>query len=288
MNQYTLEGVKLRDPALRWHPDRETGIRVVPARRAQDQYFPHTDGSNFISGASYEPGAVQLSLYVQGVDYKSFRENLEFIEGVISIRHKLLTLRDHYDSVAANDRVASVTLSSSVEPVMLSSKSALIQPIMGIPKMFWRSVNEHTSETPAVTNAAVSHPLGGLAGGNGAIDDMLIRVRGGAFSSLVIQDPFGGRRLNINTPLLATETLLIDPENWKAIIVSGVTADTWSMSQGRVVTGLVEPNVGYGSMFRLEAGLNTAATAFGYSVTVVGTNVTGSPTVNIRARRSYL
>lgn len=288
MNQYTLDGVKLRDPALRWHPNRETGIRVVPARRVPDQAFPGVDGSNFIPGASYNPGSIALALDVRGTDYRSFRENLELITAVIAQRHKLLDLRDHYDNNATNDRIAQVSLASSVEPVMTSNKSAIITAVMSVPKAFWRSASTYDAATPQVTNTASTHTLTGFTGGNAPIDDMLIRIRGGAFSSMTIKDPAGGRQLNINTALLATETMLIDPANWKAIIVSGTSTDTWSMNQGRNVSANVEPNVGYGSMLLIEPSLNSLATAFNYNVTVAGTNVSGSPTVTFRARRSYL
>lgn len=285
MNQYTLDGVPLKDPTLKWHPNRQTGIRIMPARRQAEQRFPHVDGLNFIAGAPYDPGAVSISLVVRGKSYKEFRENVEFINGLFSQRHKLLELREHYDATAANDRVAGVTLASSVEPVMIDRQACTMGAVFSVPGTFWRSAALQTGAVGAITSTATTHTVTPIAGGNAPIDDMLFRIRGGAFGSMTIEDPVTGSRLNINTPLTASQTLLIDPKNWNAIITTS-TADTWAVSGNTNVSGLIVPNTGYGSMFSIEPA--RVGMAFGYSVKVQGTNVVGTPTLEIRAKKSYL
>lgn len=287
-NQYSLDGVPLQDPALRWFTDKETGIRIVPARRIAEQRFPGVDGMNFIPGAPYDEGAVEVNFQVQGSDYADFRKNLEFLSALVGQRHRPIVMRDHYDANAANDRVAGVTLAASAEPRMLSAKSALMQVLFSVPGTFWRSAAPVVTTGVKITSAVQTLTLDQLAGGNAPIDDMLIRIRGGAFGSMYIEDPISGSRLNINTPLLATETLIIDPKNWNAIIVADVTTDTWSLNQGRNVSGLIVPNRGMGSMFMVEPELVAATTSFAYRVRIAGTNVTGTPTVVVRALRSYL
>lgn len=285
MNQYTLDGVPLRDPTLKWHPDTNTGIRVLPARRQAEQRFPHVDGVNFIAGAPYDAGSVAISLKVTGSTYKSFRENLEFITGLIAQRHKVLELRDHYDETPANDRVAGVTLAGSVDPVMIDRQTARVGAVFNVPGTFWRSAAASSGAIAPITNSVVTSTIIQLAGGNAPVDDMLFRIRGGAFSTVVIDNPITGDRLNINTPLAAGQTLLIDPKNWNAIITTS-TADTWAVSGNTNVSGLIVPNRGYGSMFSVEPG--RVGMAFAYSVKVQGTNVVGTPTLEIQAKKSYL
>lgn len=285
MNQYTLDGVPLKDPTLKWHATRETGIRILPARRQAEQRFPSVDGINFIAGAPYDPGSVSISLQVRGKTYKEFRENVEFINGLMSQRHRVLELREHYDEVAANDRVAGVTLAASVEPYMIDRQACVMGAIFSVPASFWRSAALQTGIVGAITNASTAHTMTPLAGGNAPVDDMLFRIRGGTFGSMVIEDPVTGRRLNIDTPLAAGETLLIDPKNWNASITT-LTTDTWAVGGGRNVSGLIVPNHGYGSMFIVEPA--RVGMAFAYSVRVWGTNVVGTPTLEIRAKKSYL
>lgn len=289
MNQYTLDGVKLKDPQLRWFTDRETGIRIVPARRNPDHRFPGLDGVGFSKQTPYDPGAVSINLEVHGDTYKEFRLNLEFIQGLLTQRNKLMELREHYSSSSADDRVALVTLASSVEPEMITRQSAIVQALFNVPKVFWRSVSAFTSETGAVNADGGTHTLSELSGGNAPIDDMVIRIRGGSFSSMRIEDPSTGRELRISTQLLATETLLINPRVWQARIINGTESNTWSLdSGGRDVTSLVIPNRGYGSMFSLEPILDAANERFDYKVKASATNVAGFPRIEFLAKRSYL
>lgn len=288
MNQYTLDGVPLRDPALKWFADRETGIRIIPARRTPSQQFPNVDGDIFIPSTPYDPGAVAVNLQVQGSSPEDFRANLEFITGLITQRSKLMVLTEHYVK-NENSRQAEVTLATSVEPIMLSKQSALVGATFSVPGVFWRSAALVTDTVAqAVTSSAQTVELEGFKGGNAPITDALFRIRVGAFSTLTIEDAVTGSGFTVNTPLLASETLLVDPVTWKAVIVTGNTVDTWSLNQGRNISGLVVPNHGYGSMVTLEPGLDAATRSFAYRVRVSGTNVSGAPKIEYRAKRSYL
>lgn len=287
MNQYTLDGVPLKDPELRWFTDRETGIRIVPARRQAEQRYPHVDGVNFIPAAPYDPGQVAIQLQVTGKNYLEFRENLEFIVGVMTQRNKLLELRDHYEGAnPSSDRVAMVTLSASSEPVMIDRQSALVSVLFSVPGTFWRSAEEITGISPEITNTGL-HGYSIITGGNAPIDDFILRVRG-AFSSLFIEDVVTGTRLDVEAPLARDETMLIDTVDWKAIIVQGTTVDTWTLNQGRDVSGYVTPNSGYGSMFRVEPELAASGTSLVYRVNAEATNISKPVTIEYRTRRSYL
>lgn len=290
MNQYSLNGVPLKDPTLRWHPTRETGIRILPARRQAEQRFPSVDGLNFIPGAPYDPGAISISLQVTGKSYRDFRENLEFISALFAQRNRLMELRDHYDGNAANDRIAYVTLASSVEPVMIDRQTARVVALFSVPGSFWRSAVAGVGEVGVIKGSVSAYELTPFRGGNAPISDMRIRIAGGGFSSVQLTDVETGNTLNINTPLVSGEALLIDTDQWEAAITTGsVPEDGWVFTPtGRNVSGLIVPNRGYGSMFVTEPSLNPQGNAFSYNVTVSGTNVTGSPKLFVRAQRSYL
>lgn len=286
MNQYTLNGVPLKDPKLRWHSTRDTGIRILPARRQAEQRFPQVDGMNFIPGAPYDPGAVSITLQVTGKTYREFKENLEFIMALYSSRNRTMELREHYDGSAANDRVAEVTLASSVEPVMIDRQTARVSALFSVPKSFWRSAVAQVGDVGVIKGSVSAYEIVPLRGGTAPVSDMRIKIKGGTFSSAFITDTESGNTLMINSPLAAGETMLIDCDGWNANI--NTEPIEWAFNGGRNVGGLMVPDRGYGSMFISEPQLNPQANGFAYNVTVGGTNVTGSPMLSIRAQRSYL
>lgn len=288
MNQYTLDGVPLRDPQLRWFLDRDTGIRIIPARRNNDRAYPGVDGVTWQKGGAYDPGAVALSIRVKGRDNVELRKHLEFIMALVSQRHKLLTLTEHYSTSAATNRVAQVSLSGSVEPRMIDKRTALVNVVFSIPGVFWRSAALVTETTPAITNTLTTHELAPLAAGNGPINDFLLRIRGGAFSTATIQDPNSGVVLNIDTPLTASQTMVIDTVNWRAALHSGTTADTWAATGGTNISKFVHPNKGYGTQLTLEPSPRLSDLSMTYRMAIKGTNVTSEPKVTYRAKLSYL
>lgn len=286
MNQYTLDGVPLRDPQLRWFTDTDTGIRVVPARKRASRSYPRVHGERWQANMPYDAGAVAISLRVKGVDNLELRKRVEFIVGVMTQNYKLLELREYYNST--NYRVAHVTLSGSVSPRYIDKHTALVSAVFSVPGVFWRSAAAITDTTPAITNTYAIHDLASLDGGNAPINDFMLRVRGGAFSTAYIQCPHSGIMLNIETPLTASQTMVIDTVNWKAALHSGTTADTWSVTSGTNISKFVHPNIGYGTQLMLEPSPKPSQMTMGYKMALKGTNVTGSPAVTYRAKLAYL
>lgn len=286
MNQYTLDGVPLRDPALRWFTDRDTGLRIVPARRHPVQNFPGVDGENYIPSSPYDAGSVSISVRVKGDTNQVMRENVEYITALFTQRNRLMELREHYDNNPFNDRIAQVSLVSSLEPRMVDTRTTIVGGVFGVPDVFWRSSSVITASVP-ITNTATVHELI-MQGGNAPISDMLFRLRGGGFSSVRIEDLSTGSILKVNQAITSTQQLVVDNEEWRSALYSNATSDVWDTKGGTLVSHNVIPNRGYGSMFHTEPGIDLTTKAFKYRVRVTGTNVTGSPTLGYRARRSYL
>lgn len=308
MNQYTLDGVPLRDPELRWFTDRETGIRIVPARRIPELRFPGVDGISFIPRAPYDPGAVRINMYVRGATYALLRQHIEFLSGLFAQRGRLMELREHYDDNPNNDRVAEVTLASSADPQITSLTSATMTFILSIPGVFWRSPEVHEGTTPPLHKAPLqgfavepaSFELPSLYGGNAPIDDLLIKVHKGTFGTATISDPASGNSLSVNFgtfgSMLATETLLIDTKNWNSILYTTEgNENNWSMSVpgSRSANHIVQANRGMGSMLIVEPTLNAQAEFFGYRLQgmTYGVNNTphsGTTVISYRGRKAYL
>lgn len=279
-NDYTLDGVMLTDPAGRWFPERSTGIRVIPARRSTNLQYPGVDGERFIPGASFEPGMVMIRLYIEGATHEQFMANYEFITGILAQRHKTLELVHQYDAAGLVTRHAQVTFPDSSEPALDGPLRAMLDLNGSVAGAFWRSKLSTDSTTPAVTTVGTNRTLAELAGGNAPIMDALIRVKG-AFSTLAVEDPVSGSRLTFNAALTATEYIIVDTQNWTA---RKVTTDTWT--GGAEVDVQVTSNRGRGSMFELAPSIVSGA--FAYQVKVWASNPASSPTVTVRAKKSYL
>lgn len=279
-NDYTLDGVKLTDPAGRWFPERKTGIRVLPARRSNNLQYPGVDGERFIPGAPFEPGMVMIRLYVEGKTHEEFMTNYEFITGLLGQRHKTLELVHQYDAAGLVTRHAQVTFPDSSEPELDGPLRAMIDLNGQVTGSFWRSKLATDSTTPAVTTVGTIRTLAELAGGNAPITDALIRVKGG-FSTLAVEDPVSLSRITFNAALTATEYIIVDPVNWTA---RKVTTDTWA--GGTEVDATVVSNKGSGTMFELAPSI--VGGAFATQIKVWCSNPTGSPVVTVRAKKSYL
>lgn len=277
MGTYSLDGLLLDDAAGRWFLEKETGVRIMPARTSSGAQFPGRDGVPASLGSNFDPGAVSLSLYVGGDDHAEMMAAWEFLAGVLGQRHRLMPLVHDYGN--GQRRQALVEILASSEPSLVSHQDALVEVACQVPGVFWRSLAS-TDTTVPVTATSATSVLGFLAGSTGPINDSIIRVRGGS-TGLVITDPVSGDSLTVTAPLASTEYLVIDCAKWTA---RKVTTDTWS--GGTDMSQYVVSNRGMGPMFTLNPDFSTGAGRI--RLTVRGTNPSGSPAVTVRAKSSYL
>lgn len=279
-NTYTLDGIPLTDPDGRWFLEKSSGLRTIPAKRMANISYPGVDGDAFIPGATFTPGGVSITMYVEGADHQEFMERVEFLNGLFLQRHKLLELRHDYDVDGLESRHAFVKFSSSGEISFFGQgmKQGTINYMAEIPGVFWRSYMELT-QSVNVSTTPVTSIITVLAGGNAPVADSLIRVQGG-FSKLTLQDETTGSTLTFNSALAANEYIIVDCKNWTA---RKVTTDTWD--GGVNVDMSVVSNRGYGSMFTMEPSIFGAEMT--YRVTAWADNP-ASPRFEIRAKKSYL
>jgi hypothetical protein len=281
-NSYTLDGIPLTDSAMRWFLESSSGLRLIPAKRSTSLSYPGVDGESFERGAPFLPGGVNITMYVEGVDHADFMKNVEYLNNLFLQRHKLIELRHDYDVAGTISRHAFIKVISSTEIQVLGQgmKQGTIEYAAEIPGSFWRSITETTQSLGAVTATPTTVTVSNLTGGNAPVGDALIRVKG-AFTTMTLVDVTTGDQLIINTPLTATEYIIIDPVLWTA---RKVTTNTWT--GGTNVDWLVVSNKGSGSLFTMEPSLS--GTAFLYRITQSAIAPSSSPTVEVRAKKAYL
>lgn len=283
-NTYTLDGIPLTDPDGRWFLEKSSGLRVIPAKRMPNISYPGADGDAFTAGASFLPGGVRVSMYVEGGDHEEFMYRVEYLNALFLQRHKLLELRHDYDEDANVSRVAKVKFTSGtdIQTLGLGVKQGIITYMAEIPGVFWRSTQEFEVTTEAYPTAWTTNLIPSLYEGNAPVADALIRVKG-QFASMELEDYTTRSKLTINTPLTDNEYILIDPINWSA---KKQDAATWDMTYGTNVDMSVISNRGYGSMFVMEPSLY--GQEFHYRINHRTVNPVGSPHFTIRAKKSFL
>ncbi len=275
METLSLDGLPLRDPQGRWFWDRETGLRIRPSFLTGAATLPGRDGT-LASKSTFTAGAMLLSLIACGDTPAEMDENTSLLLGLLSQRHKLMPLVHDF---GGRIREAKAEVNGSVEPRRMDARTAQLLIPLSFPSVFWRDLA--TVDAPAlVTGTTASTTLTALAGTTGTINDALIRFKGG-FTTATITDPVSGDSITINQALTSTEYLIVDCATWTA---RKVTTDTW-VGGTNVITNVVS-NRGSGPMLTLNPDFTTGAGRV--RLTVKGNSPTTSPTVTVRARRSFL
>jgi len=279
-NAYTLDGVPLVHPQLKYYPVQGTGIRVLPAKAMPSIGAPGSDGERFLPGAIYAPGSVKISMFVKGATHEELMTNLEFLNGLFLQRHKALELRHDYNIAGTNSRHAFVTFMTGTEPKLMNQNTQAVVDFIGtIPGVFWRSLNTIDVQSPTTTTTATEIELSALSGGNAPITDALIRIKGG-FGGYQLWDSTTGHSLSVNMSLTSSQWIIIDTVKWTGSVVS---TDTWE--GGTRVDQFISSSRGGGPMLTFEPQISGGALK--YFMKHQATNPV-SPSVIIRAKKSFL
>ncbi|GGJ55669.1 phage tail family protein [Glutamicibacter ardleyensis] len=253
-----------------------SGIRGTSGRVGGLLELPGMDGGIPQMGAPFMPGTLTLRYRILVSTHEEFMAIIEKFNGVFGQRRKLLPITHAYSGSVS--RMNYGTVLETIVPEPVSNDYAYYQVTLTLPEPFWRSPLTYTIPTPALTETLTAQILTNLDG-TGPINDALIRVKG-AFSTAVVEDYVTGDRITVNTPLTATQYVVIDCANWTA---RRVTTDTWT--GGTDISALVSSNKGRGPMLTLEP--DNVINAGRYRLRVQATNPASSPVAEVRARKSY-
>lgn len=280
MASYTLDGIALDDPSGRFWLDNQTGVRVLPARRSANAVLPGRDGALTALTPTFEPGAVLLSIVVRGATYEAFYKNLEFLYGVLAQRGRLLVLAH---DIGTETRYLDVQIVSSSEPETLNPRAARVRVIASAPTPFWRNGTTVDSSLP-LTASTVTGTLTAHADTTATIPDAQFRIKG-AISGATITDPKSGDFITYGAALTATEYVIFDATDWTARKVISNTWNRFSAGSSDVTVNATSSR-GSGPMLALNPEFSTGAGRL--QLSVVATSPASSPTVEVRAKRSFL
>lgn len=253
-----------------------SGIRGTSGRVGGSLELPGMDGGIPQYGASFMPGSIPLRYRIMVDTHAEFMEIIEKFNGVFGQRRKLLPVTHTYGGGVSRVNYAEVREVIVPEPV--TNAYAYYQVNLSFPEPFWRSPLAYTLGAMPMSATAATLTVPALDG-TGPINDALIRFKG-EFATAMIRDVVTGDQLDVETPLTATQYLIVDCADWSA---SRVTTDTWT--GGTDVSHLVSSSKGKGAMFTMEP--DNILTGGRYRLVVQATNPASSPTVEVRARKSY-
>lgn len=269
----SLDGLPLTSPG-KWRLNTDTRLKVLPERTAFDGVLPGRDGTVPSLGSAFQPGAAILGLTLYGSSRADVESNTEALFGVLGQRRRTLRLLD-----SVRSREAEVEVLTLVEPQRVGARMWRISVPVRIPGGFWRGPSL-TDSPLTLTTSTASTPATGLAGSTAPVNDALIRVQGG-FTSSYVEDVVTGDRVTINAAVSSNEFVVIDAAAWTARKVS---SDTWA--GGSNIISSVVSNRGSGPMIGFEPDFATGAGRI--RVRTVGTGISGSPSVLVRAKPSFL
>lgn len=272
---YTLDGIPPVDPAGVYKLLKGTAVRGFAGRRASALELPGMDGVVADTTAPFMSGGLRLVYRFFAADHATMMTTLERFNGIIGQR-KLLTVSHAYGN--GQIRTQSGIVNSPIQPELPICRYATYPVDLMFPNPFWRSPLTYTLGEMPATATATTLTVPALDG-TGPISDSLIRFKG-AFSTLMIRDSVTGDQISYDMPLTATQYLIVDCANWTA---RRVTTDTWT--GGTDVSHQTSSNKGKGPMFTMEP--DNILTGGRYRLLIQATNPASSPTVEVRARKSY-
>ena len=207
---YTIDGVPLSDPQLRWRLHRETMRRTPVAIRSLDVQVPGLDGSLPIYGEDVEATALHLELNVYGTPAQ-VEERCGFLRALLGKTYAPLRV------VRRDGLVAEAKPASIGDPVMTPAY-ARMSVVLTIPSGVWRGP-EVTWTHPAPQSDA-SVVVADLAGGSRAITDAQFLITGPA-NTPSIEDVATGATLRYTGSVPVGQRLLIHAGEWRAGLGSG-------------------------------------------------------------------
>lgn len=280
----TVDGVRLDTYA--YNVETLDGRLSVPGLRGEDPIVPGMDGAVFVPNKSYDSGKMTLTMWVRGCDVNGavpttstteFRNNLDTLTKMFTIRHRLLDIRQTWPAgdIQWNAQV--------VQPWDFSARAhnpmARFAVELMIPETFGRDVNttDYSSATGLTTGVTLT--MAAYAGMTAPINDSIIVVRGPATNPR-LTNPDTGEWVQYNGTIAAGTDWRVDCALWETRTGVGI-----GLSSGAGTNQVANTQyAGGGARFmRL-----TPRPSLGPQLVVTGSAFGGATQVLARARRRFV
>lgn len=261
---FSVNGVALDNPDLGWVVLEQSSVVSSVAYDLQSLAIPGRDGVISLPAARARPPLFPITVETPRANQRALR--------AVFMQRRLILTEDEQDGIEALVELSTITPQTYGPADEIVEVTALLR----LPGVFWRDTTATTSDPVAIDSAEVEVEL--LAGLTAPVRDAIIRVKGGA-TTLHVEDS-AGSFFEYTDVLGGTEYLRFESATGRAYVT---TSDTWA--GGTEVTGDIANGPGPYYFELTPQFVDPAEPAA--AVTVTTTARTGSPTIEVRARRAH-
>jgi len=282
----TVDGVRL--DTLAWNIETLNGRLSVPGIRGEDPVVPGDDGAIFVPNKNFESGKMTLQMWVRGstvdglvpvmgTQMSEFRNNLDTITKMFTIRHRLLDIRQTWP-------LGDIQWMAKVEQPWDFSASAInprakFAVELDIPRTFGQDVNTTDYTSAAALSSGVTLTMATYSGMTAPINDAIIVVRGPATNPR-LTNPDTGEWVQYNGTIATGTDWRVDCGIWETRTGVGI-----GISSGAGTNQVANTQYAGGGARFLRL---TPRPSGGPQVVLTGTSLGAGTQVLARARRKFI
>lgn len=236
----TVDGVRLDTYA--WNVRTRAGRDLAAAVKTPNIDAPLLNGELWVPGKKTGPGRMVLQMWVQGCDanglppadgdsYWVYRQNLDQLNRMFGVRHRLLDVQQTVRNTPATIRQALCEVTAVIDPSMNvpSVYSSGFTVEFTIPGAFWQDLADSNFDSGTSITSGTTYQLTTFAAATAPCEDLYLVIDGPATNPTWVDQP-SGHFIALNRALLAGEQWVVDTTNWTSKIGAGIAFTTGGTS----------------------------------------------------------
>lgn len=234
----TIDGVRLDTYAysISTKAGRDSVVGVVGSNIATELQ----DGEIWVPDKKASPGRVVLQMWVGGTDadgvvpadsYDKYRSNLDFLNRMFSVTHRLLDVRQQIDVAGTNIRQAMCEKTAIIDPEFLVNfpYTTKYTVELGIPAGFWQDVADTNYDSvtllPGGIPANTTFDLPAFALANAPMRDLWVVVDGPITNPKVL-DNRNGHYVQLNAVVPDGQQWVVNTTTWTSKLGAAIAFTT--------------------------------------------------------------
>lgn len=232
----TVDGTRL--DTLAYNISTRTGRDMSPGFAGEDIATGMRDGTLWVPHKKANPGRMVLKMWVGGTDvdgvvpagnddYLKYRQNLDQLLRMFSVKHRLIDVRQQLDIAGTKIRQALGEVSAIITPEMLSAYPYTSEMTVefNIPGAFWQDIADSNYDSltliPGGILVPTDLPLPGLAAGTAPMRDLYVVVDGPATNPRVI-DTRNGHYVQYSGIVASGSQWVVNTTQWTSKVGVGI------------------------------------------------------------------
>lgn len=240
----TVDGVRLDNYA--WNISTKSGRDLVVAAVGSNIATGMRDGELWVPDKKAGPGRAVLSMWVGGTDedgvvptdsYLKYRQNLDKINRMFSVRHRLLDVRQQLDLDGLHIRQAMCEMTALIDPEFATNFPYTSRMVveLGIPAGFWQDVADTNYDSGAGIVANTDINLAAFDLATAPMRDLWL-VFDGPGTNVKIIDNRNGHYATLSATVPDGQQWVVNTSTWTSKVGVGIAftpngTDKYSVTQ---------------------------------------------------------